>query len=199
MERNPQYYILSLYCIFRIKLNSTQLQARNTPDPDCNISPAQVVFGRPIRDTFSFISRSIQNSNQSIRPIWREAWSQKEDAMRARMPRSTEALDMHMRLLSLLSLSDKLFLQNQRGSHPNKWDQICIATKSNKSPQLTTSFPQLEQQQQDGLSTPTKRPPPPSVQPTGAVFVSGASPRLDRGETESHITYAVIHPTSYTG
>ena len=28
------------------------LQARNTPDPDCNISPAQVVFGRPIRDFF---------------------------------------------------------------------------------------------------------------------------------------------------
>ena len=25
VERNPQYYILSLYCIFRIKLNSTQL------------------------------------------------------------------------------------------------------------------------------------------------------------------------------
>ena len=29
MERNPQYYILSLYCIFRIKLNSTQLNCRH--------------------------------------------------------------------------------------------------------------------------------------------------------------------------
>ena len=28
------------------------LQAHNTPDPDCNISPAQVVFGRPILDFF---------------------------------------------------------------------------------------------------------------------------------------------------
>ena len=87
------------------------------------ISPAQAVFGRPIRDAFSFISRSIKNSNQSIRHTWREALSQKEDAMRARMPRSTEALDMHTRLLAHLSLGDKVFLQNQRGSHPNKWDK----------------------------------------------------------------------------
>ena len=32
------------------------LQTRNTSDPDCNISPAQVVFGRPIHDAFSFTS-----------------------------------------------------------------------------------------------------------------------------------------------
>ena len=99
------------------------LQARNTPDPDCNISPAQVVFGRPIRDAFSFTSRCIKYNNPSIRPTWREAWSQKEDAMRTRMPRSTEALDMHARSLAPLSLGDKVFLQNQRGSHPKKWDK----------------------------------------------------------------------------
>ena len=99
------------------------LQARNTPDPDCNISPAQVVFGRPIRDVFSFISRCIKSNNPSIRPTWREAWSQKEDAMRNRMPRSTEAVDMHTRPLAPLSLGDKVFLQNQRGSHPNKLEK----------------------------------------------------------------------------
>ena len=57
------------------------LQARNTPDPDCNISPAQVVFGRPSRVAFSFTSRCIKYNNPSIRPTWREAWSQKEDAI----------------------------------------------------------------------------------------------------------------------
>ena len=40
------------------------LQARNTPDPD--ISPAQMVFGRPIRDAFSFISRCSKYNNPSI-------------------------------------------------------------------------------------------------------------------------------------
>ena len=32
------------------------LQLRNTPDQDCNISPAQIVFGRPLRDTPSFVN-----------------------------------------------------------------------------------------------------------------------------------------------
>ena len=73
-------------------------QARNTPDPNCNISPAQVVFDRPIRDAFSFISRCIRYNNPSTRPTWREAWSQKEDAMRTRMPRSTEAVHDHLHL-----------------------------------------------------------------------------------------------------
>ena len=63
------------------------LQARKTPDPDCNISPAQVVVGRPIHDAFFSISRCIKYNNPSIRPTWREAWSQMEDAMRTRMPR----------------------------------------------------------------------------------------------------------------
>ena len=49
--------------------------------------------------------------------------------MRARMPRSTEALDMHTGLLALLSLGDKVFLQNQRGSHPNKWDTSCTVVE----------------------------------------------------------------------
>ena len=99
------------------------LKAHNTPDPDCNISPAHVVFGRPIRDAFSFISRCIKYNNPSIRPTWREAWSQKEDVMRTRMPRSTEALDTYTRPLAPLSFGDKVFLQNERGSHPKKWDK----------------------------------------------------------------------------
>ena len=232
------------------------LQARNTPDPDCNISPAQVVFGRPIRDAFSFTSRCIKYNNPSIRPTWRETWSQKEDAMRTRMPRSTEALDMHARSLAPLSLGDKVFLQNQRGSHPKKWDKYGtvvelgnydqywvkvdgsgrltlrnrrflrkfvppsltirdplshshqpygLATRDSlpptrsESPQMTTSLPQVEQQQKDGLSTPTKRLPPPSVQPTDAVFVPvpywiGEGPAAPPSSSTPPATAAEIPP-----
>nr|XP_033946685.1 uncharacterized protein LOC117452278 [Pseudochaenichthys georgianus] len=34
------------------------LQLRNTPDPDCNLSPAQIIFGRPLRGSLSFVARS---------------------------------------------------------------------------------------------------------------------------------------------
>jgi hypothetical protein len=99
------------------------LQLRNTPDPDCNISPAEIVFGRPIRDAFSFISRQNKFTNPSIRPTWREAWALKEDAMKSRMTNQLEALNAHARPLKPLSLGDRVLLQNQHGPHPTKWDK----------------------------------------------------------------------------
>ena len=33
------------------------LHLRNTPDPDCDLSPAEIVFGRPLRDAFFFVNR----------------------------------------------------------------------------------------------------------------------------------------------
>ncbi len=51
------------------------LQILNTPVPDCNISPAETVFGRPIWDAFSFISRKEKFNNASVRATWREAWA----------------------------------------------------------------------------------------------------------------------------
>ena len=98
------------------------LQACNTPDPDCNNQHRWYLAG-PFALFFSFISRCINYNNPSIHPTWRDAWSQKEDAMRTRIPRCTEALDMHIRLLAPLSIGDKVFLQNQRGSHPKKLDK----------------------------------------------------------------------------
>ena len=43
------------------------LQVRNTPDPDCNISPAEIIFGRQIRDSFSFVNRLPKFDNPHIR------------------------------------------------------------------------------------------------------------------------------------
>ena len=42
------------------------LQLRNTPDPDCKLSPAQILFGRPLRDAFSFLNRCPKFQNPEI-------------------------------------------------------------------------------------------------------------------------------------
>jgi hypothetical protein len=55
------------------------LQLRNTPDPDCCVSPAQIVFGRQLRDSLSFTSRLEKYSNPSIRLEWCKAWQSKEE------------------------------------------------------------------------------------------------------------------------
>ena len=67
------------------------LQVRNTPDPDCNISPAEIVFGRPIRDAFSFISRCPKYNNPAIHPTWRRTWQLKEEAMKCRFTRNCQS------------------------------------------------------------------------------------------------------------
>ena len=67
------------------------LQLRNTPDPDCNVSPAQIIFGRPIQDAFSFVNRIEKFSNPAVHPVWHESWSSKETALRTRFTRSSES------------------------------------------------------------------------------------------------------------
>lgn len=99
------------------------MQLRNTPDPDCNISPAQIIFGRPIRDAFAFSNRLIKFSNQHIRPLWREAWSQKESAMRERFHHSAESLSKSSRSIPALRIGDRCYIQNQAGNYPKRWDR----------------------------------------------------------------------------
>ena len=106
------------------------LQLRNTPDPDCNISPAQIIFGRPLRDTLSFVNRLEKYSNPHVRPLWRQAWATKEDALRARITRTTESLKEHSRPLRPLAIGERVFLQNQQGTSPTKWDRSGIVMES---------------------------------------------------------------------
>ena len=102
------------------------LQVRNTPDPDCNISPAEIVFGRPIRDAFSFVSRCPKYNNPAIHPTWRRTWQLKEEAMKCRFTRNCEKLNEHSRKLPPLLVGDYVFVQNQNGPHPTKWDKSGI-------------------------------------------------------------------------
>lgn len=99
------------------------MHLRNTPDPDCNISPAQIVFGRPIRDAFAFISRLEKFSNGNVNPVWRNAWKQKEEALRQRFHRSAEDRNTHAKSLPSLQIGDRCYIQNQTGPHPKRWDR----------------------------------------------------------------------------
>ena len=48
------------------------LQLRNTPDPDSDMSPAEIIFGHSLRYAFSFINRLPKFTNRSIRRTWRK-------------------------------------------------------------------------------------------------------------------------------
>ena len=99
------------------------LQQRNTPDRDCQLSPAEVLFGRGLRDAMPQLSKSVKIfESDQIHNQWHEAWAAKEEAIRARLVRSCEQLEMGSRELPSLREGDHVLIQNQDKSsgRPNK-------------------------------------------------------------------------------
>ena len=131
------------------KFLAALLQARNTPDPDCNLSPAQIIFGKPLRDTMSFINKLEKFSNPNVRPVWRDAWAEKEGALRIRFAKSSEALNEHVKVLKPLKIGDKCFIQNQTGPYPKKWHRTGTVVEVSDNNQYTIKI--------DGSGRVTKR------------------------------------------
>ena len=106
------------------------LQLRNTPDPDCGLSPAQIIYGRQLRDGMSFINKLEKYSNPHIRRTWVEAWQAKESALRHRFHKTSEALADHSRPLPALNVGDHCYVQNQSGHHPKRWDRSGVVIEA---------------------------------------------------------------------
>ena len=94
------------------------LHYRNTPDKETGISPAQCIFGRPIRD---FIP--IHPGRFEPHPTWKETLLVREETLRNRHMKMAERLSEHTKKLPLLKVGNKVRIQNQTGPHPTKWDK----------------------------------------------------------------------------
>ena len=94
------------------------LQYLNTPDRGTGLSPAQMIFGRPIKDFIPILPGSYRPQN-----TWIETSRAREEAMRARNVRNAERLTEHMVRLQPLKVGDRVFIQNQTGNHPLRWDR----------------------------------------------------------------------------
>ena len=94
------------------------LQYRNTPDRDTKVSPAQIVFGRALRDFTPMSSESYKPAS-----VWRMTADYREAAMAKRHAIEREKLDQHTKKLKPLSIGDTVYIQNQFGNSPLKWDK----------------------------------------------------------------------------
>ena len=88
------------------------------------------MFGHPLRDAFWFVNRCPKFENPEIQSIWRKAWACKEDALRTRFAKSVEKSNENAHTLSNLEIGERVFLQNQSGKHPNKWDRSGVVIVS---------------------------------------------------------------------
>ena len=97
------------------KVMQALLAHRNSPDPSTNVSPAQIVFGRPIRDIIP------QQSYVPDRP-WVEMAKAREKSFFRRHYSRAES-DIHRKFLPPLQVGDSVYLQDQTGRTPLKWSK----------------------------------------------------------------------------
>ena len=91
---------------------------RNTPDRDTELSPAQGIFGHPIRDFLP-----VKPGMYLPRQDWRLTMAKREQALARRHARQEQLLSEHTKTLVPLKVSDVVSIQNQHGPHPLKWDK----------------------------------------------------------------------------
>jgi len=104
------------------------LQIRNTPETDSGLSPAQILLGRTLRDTLPLrppIPHGITvfDQDSAVSPVWKDAWATKEHALKTRLARQVEKLEVGSHALKPLDIGDTVRIQNQTGNHPTKWDK----------------------------------------------------------------------------
>ena len=93
------------------------MQYRNTPDRDTGLSPAQVIFGRNLRDFLPAPQTRYKPQRQWI--LLRE---DREKALAKRAVTNMERLAIGTRELPPLMVGDSVLVQNQIGNHPSRWD-----------------------------------------------------------------------------
>ena len=97
------------------------LSYRNTPDPVTKFSPARAIFGREVRDGLP-----LSPGRYNPHPMWQELLDYREKGLAKRVHVKKEAWSEHTRKLEKLVLGDRVFIQNQTGTSPRRWDRTGV-------------------------------------------------------------------------
>ena len=94
------------------------LQYRNTPLPGLNVSPAQLLYGRSLRDHMPSLPDVLR-----IRKEWTVLAEDRERALAKLHMLSIERYNTFSKSLPPLQVGDTVSVQNQTGNHPRRWDK----------------------------------------------------------------------------
>ena len=110
--------------IYNNKFMKAILQYRNTPCQDCRRSPAQMVFGRPLRDQIPCIPYKY-----AAYPDWCMSQELRERMMAKSREVDGEKFARDTRNLRALQIGKPVVLQNQSGRNPTKWDKTGVVVE----------------------------------------------------------------------
>jgi len=114
------------------RLARALMQYRNTPIQNLGVSPAQMLYGRTLRDHLPSFADALR-----IRHEWKRLAEDRERALAKKHLLQIERYNEHTKSLPQLSAGDYVAVQNQTGSHPNRWDKTGCITEVNDHGQYT--------------------------------------------------------------
>ena len=101
------------------------LQYRNTPQPDTRMSPAQIVYGRYLRDFIPVVNNKYEPKQE-----WSMVQEYREKALARRLDRDGAILERHTKKLEVVPLGHAVAVQNQKGRFPKKWDKTGVVVEN---------------------------------------------------------------------
>ena len=106
-----------------VAVSRALLQHRNTPDRDIGRSPAELLYGRKLRDFLPNVPDKYKwPSTNLLRREWSDIATWREKALARRCSKVHERLSEHTRDLPSLSIGDTVLVQNQLGNSPRRWN-----------------------------------------------------------------------------
>lgn len=150
------------------------LQYRNTPLSHITKSPAQLLFGRILRDHLPTMPKLLE-----LHPEWMHSAQQREAAFAQRDAALLRRHDASCKSLEPLRIGDRVAVQNQHASHPRLWDATGTVVEAGPHRQYTIRL--------DGSGRVTTRNRRflrllPTVSPPGAAHDPPAAPMDAEGE-----------------
>ena len=107
----------------RVSLFSVQY--RNTPQPDTRLSPAQVVYGRYMRDLIPVV-----NDKYEPKQEWSLVREYRERALARRLDRDGARLEQYTKKQKQIPIGGAVAVQNQTGRFPKKWDKTGVVLEN---------------------------------------------------------------------
>ena len=107
------------------------LQYRNIPHQDCKKSPAQMVFGRALRDHIPALPYKYAASAD-----WCVSQELRERLLAKSREEDGEKLARNTKQLAELPVGTHVVIQNQTGRHPTKWDKTGVIVEVRPHSQL---------------------------------------------------------------
>lgn len=99
------------------------LQHQNTPDTSTKLSPAQCIFGRPMKDIIPILPR-----RYTTHPTRHDTLALRVEAIQNRHMQASNWTEYAKRL-PLLVIGDNVRIQNQTGPYPTQWDKTGIVVE----------------------------------------------------------------------